>query len=191
MFDECGDRVWIDPEIECVSPAVSWREADRNLRRIARQQSALDLELGRWLVIAKRTEVHRQLGLGSFVEYVERVLGFQPRATEDRLRVAAELEALPAISAALGTGAVSYSVVRDLTRVATPETETTWLAASAGKTAREVRELVAGREPGQLPTDRADPALERRPLHLELEPRLRTVPRGAPLRRGADGREAR
>ncbi len=48
------------------------------------------------------------------------------------------------MSEALGAGQVCWSVLRELTRVATDETEREWLDAAQGRTAREVEKLVAG-----------------------------------------------
>ena len=58
------------------------------------------------------------LGFGTFAEYVERLLGYRPRWTSERLRVAEALELLPELDQALRDGAVSWSAVRELTRVA-------------------------------------------------------------------------
>jgi hypothetical protein len=65
--------------------------------------------------------------------------------------VAEALESLPEVGQALREGAVSWSCVRELTRVATPETESTWLARARGRTVREVEKLVSGHRPGSLP----------------------------------------
>src|SRR5262245_12060813 len=93
-----------------------WREIHRRLRRLAARRGALDCEEARWLLAARRAEVHRHLGLGSFVEYAERALGYAPRTTFERLRVAEALERLPAIRAALASGRAAYSAVREISR---------------------------------------------------------------------------
>src|SRR5687767_13969296 len=115
-----------------------WREVDRQLRRIAKRRAGLDAEEARWLLAAQRAEVHARFGCASFAEYVERLFGYGPRVCADRLRVAECLEELPATADALASGAICYSAVREITRVATPATEDTWLERAHGKTAREV-----------------------------------------------------
>jgi hypothetical protein len=149
---------------------VAGREADRRLRLIARRRAGLDAEEAKWLLIARREEVHRLLGFATFGEYVERVLGHGPRACADRLRVAEALEVLPATRAALASGAMGYSTVREVVRVAVPGTEDAWVAAAKDKTVREVEELVAGHRPGDLPDDPTDPDLRLRTLRIELSP---------------------
>jgi hypothetical protein len=145
-----------------------WQSIDRQLRSLGQRRAALDVEEARLLLLARRLDVHVPLGFGTFVEYVERVLGYRPRTAQERLRVAERLEELPATRAALAAGEVSYSAVRELTRVATPDTEDAWLAAVRGRTMREIEQTLAGRTEGDHPDDPADPDLEPRRLPLEL-----------------------
>jgi len=147
-----------------------WRELDRQMRRLARRRAVLDAEEAQLLVAAKAAEVHRHLGYGSFDEYLERVLGYAPTTARDRMRVAVALESLPAVRAALAAGAVTFSAVRELTRVATADTEQAWLDAIQNLTAREVEQCVRGRAPGDHPDDRPDPQLEPRPVRMQLRP---------------------
>src|SRR5215510_8857698 len=112
-----------------IDDRVTWREADQQLRKIAVKRAGLDAEEAKWLVIAKRERVHERLGFGSFREYVERVLGYQSHTAMERIRVAEELATMPTVAAALDRGDTSFSAVRELTRVATAETEAAWLAA--------------------------------------------------------------
>ncbi len=163
--------------IEDAVAAPDWREAHRQLQRIARRRAALDADEARWLVAAKRARVHVELGFGSFREYLERLLGYEPRTARERVRVAEALEELPAIRDALARGAVSFSAVRELTRVAEPETERAWLAAIDGKTVREIEELVVGRAPGDRPTDPQDRSSSRATSASRSRPR--------PTRRGS------
>jgi hypothetical protein len=73
------------------SVSTPWREIDRQLRRVAKAQAALDAEELRWLALAQEVDLHRELGMASMLEYVERVLGHGPKAAHERLRVAREL----------------------------------------------------------------------------------------------------
>jgi RuvA, C-terminal domain/HNH endonuclease len=91
---------------------------------------------------------------------MERVLGYGPHAAAERLRVAEALVELPATRAALVAGEVTYSAVRELTRVAVPQTEVAWLAAVRGRTLREIEPMVAGRHKGDGPD--APPTAEAR-----------------------------
>src|SRR5262245_29595344 len=144
------------------------QEADRELRRLAHCRAALDAEEARWLRVALRTQLHRAYGYATILEYMERVLGHKPHVAKERLRVATALEALPEMEEGLASGRLSYSAVRELTRVAKPQTEADWLAATADCNLRQVEGAVAGRRPGDLPTDPCDPELIRHRLHFEV-----------------------
>jgi len=85
--------------------AIDWKQAHAELIRIGKAKSGLDWEEGRWLLVAVRTAVHRRLGLGTFAEYAERMLGHGPRTTEEKLRVVEVLERLSELSQALQSGA--------------------------------------------------------------------------------------
>src|SRR6478672_2417039 len=100
--------------------STSWKEIDRALRRIAERRAALDAEEPRWIREALRAEIWLELGMVSMLEYLEARLGYGPRAAQDRIRVALALDELPAIARTLQHGELSFSAVRELTRVATP-----------------------------------------------------------------------
>ncbi|MFZ5894884.1 MAG: hypothetical protein ACOY0T_27735 [Myxococcota bacterium] len=166
------------------SGARGWESVHERVVSFAKRRAGLEWEEGRLLCEALRAGVHQRLGFASFSEYVERLFGYNGRLVKEKLRVAQALEPLREMSDALRTGELTWSAVRELTRVATPETERAWLDAARGQTVRQVEELVSGRTPGDLPSDPADPALrlyelrhqvhgERRALWLEAVAKLR------------------
>src|SRR5215510_153626 len=99
--------------------ARDWRVVDRALRSIAARRAALDADEARWLREAEALQIWRQLGMVNAIDYMERVLGYAPRAAQERLRVARALAGLPSLEQALASGELSFSAVRELTRVAT------------------------------------------------------------------------
>src|SRR5262245_18455848 len=116
------------PGTPCSEYQPDWRTVDRALRDIAARRAALDAEEARWLREAEALQIWRPLGLVSALDYLERVLGYAPRTAQDRLRVARALGALPQLTAALASGQLPISAVRELSRVATPSTEAAWIA---------------------------------------------------------------
>src|SRR5689334_303995 len=96
-----------------------WQVVDRALRRIAGRRAALDAEEARWLREAEALQIWKPLGMVSALDYLERVLGYAPRTAHDRLRVARALGELPRLAAALASDDLTFSAVRELTRVAT------------------------------------------------------------------------
>lgn len=169
--------------------AAGWEHAHQMLVEFARKRAGLDFEEGKWLLAALRQRVDRRLGHASFVEYVERLFGYGPRLTQDKLRVAEALEDLPELAAALERAETSWSSVRELTRVATPDTERAWLDAARGRTVRDVERIVSGRVRGSLPTDPADDSLQRHVLRFEVSGEVLATFRDAvaKLRREAGG----
>ena len=160
------DAVRLDgPDSTLTAEAV-----DAVLRRLARTRNQQDHALLEWLLRGDELQVERLHGYASMREYGARVFGFGPRGVEDRLRVARALRRLPRLNQAFAEGDVVYTVVRELCRVATPETEAEWLASVEGKTGSEVQREVAGRQPGDLPTDEPEPALVPHRVTLELLP---------------------
>jgi hypothetical protein len=157
-----------EPAYSEPSPRPNWKSAHEDLVRLANARARLDWEEGRSLLLGLRAGVHLHLGYGTFAEYVERLFGYKPRWTEERLRVAEALESLPELEQSLRDGATSWSAARELTRVATSDTEHAWLEAVRGRTVRQIEEMVAGRAPGDLPRDPCKSNLERHVLRFEV-----------------------
>jgi len=147
---------------------IDWRVAHGELSRLARERAAADAEEGRWLLAAQRSAAHVHLGYGCFSQYIERLFGYKPRSTQEKLRVAEALEQLPAFAQALSSGELSWSAVRELTRVAVRETEHEWLQLARGKTLRQLEEMLAGRHPGDRPGSPPDLTALRHVLRFEV-----------------------
>jgi Holliday junction resolvase RuvA-like protein/HNH endonuclease len=145
-------------------------DLDRQLRSVARRRAALDHEELTLIREAIRVQLWRPLGMASMREHLEEVLGYSPHVASERLRVAEALDALPAFDEALLTGELSYSAVRELTRIATRKTEEAWLDAAAGKNLRQIEELVAEREPGDGPDDEPKPDVRPHRRSILLRP---------------------
>ena len=148
--------------------AASWRTAHEALTRLAQMRAGLDFEEGQTLRAAQLARVHERLGYGSFAEYIERLFGYSARLTLEKLRVAQALEGLPVLSDALRTASANWSRVRELTRVATRDTELEWLQASRGKTVREVESLVSGHRLGDLPGNSKVHGAQRHVLRFDV-----------------------
>jgi hypothetical protein len=151
-----------------------WEMIDRTLRGLAEQRAKIDAEEAKWLREAERVHIWRQFGCASLLEYMERRLGYGPRAAQERLRVAFALDKLPVLAETLAAAELPFTAVRELTRVVTPETEATWIEATQDKNVHEIQALVSGHKQGDLPTDPPDPLLVdrvlRRPSDLRPQP---------------------
>ena len=81
-------------------------------------------------------------GFASCAEWLSWRTGLAPGAAREHVRVARALAGLPRLQDALRRGAVSYSKVRAVTRVATPETEQALLDVALAGTAAHVEQIV-------------------------------------------------
>jgi hypothetical protein len=147
---------------------ADWKRAHTELVRLAALRASLDWDEGRSLLSALRLGAHLKLGFGSYFEYVERLFGYRPRFTQEKLRVAEALEELLELDRALRDGELCWSAVRELTRVATLTTEQAWIDAARGRSMRDVEKLVSGRKPGDRPTDPASLEAKRHTLRFDV-----------------------
>ncbi len=83
-------------------------------------------------------------GFRSCAEWLSWRVGLDLGAAREKVRVARALGALPRIAEALERGEISYSKVRALTRVATPETEARLLGVARAGTTSHVERIVRG-----------------------------------------------
>jgi hypothetical protein len=147
---------------------TEWVGIDEELRGNAKRRSGLDAHEMYWLREAERVQIWRPFGMVSMLDYMDRVLGHTPETARKRLRVARALAHLPLISAALERGKLTFSAVRELTRVATSTTERAWIDACVGKSSREIEDRVNGRRPGDMPDDPPDPEATTHVVRFEL-----------------------
>ena len=155
-------------EVRDSAAHVDWKRAHDELVRLAKERAGLDWNEGRSLLSALRSQAHRQIGYASFEEYIERLFGYSPRFTKEKVRVAEALEVLTEMAQALKDGQICWSALRELTRVATPRTEAEWLRAARGRSVRQIERLVSGRKPGDGPDAPSDEAHRRHVIRLEV-----------------------
>jgi hypothetical protein len=143
---------------------------DRRLREYAHQRARLDAAESCDIARADKLRIHVYFGCATLLEYLERRVGYSAHAARERLRVARSLATLPVTTSELAKGNLSFSMVRELSRVTTPDTEAAWVERAKFKTCREVEQMVAGRTPGDMPDDPAKPDLRLKDLRLSLPP---------------------
>src|SRR6185295_6343621 len=90
------------------------KRVEYELLRLAKERAGLDWQEGRSLLSALRSRAHRQIGFASFEEYIERLFGYSPRFTKEKVRVAEALEVLTEMAQALKDGWVCWSALREL-----------------------------------------------------------------------------
>ena len=125
--------------LDVASPAEAERLGDRIAELAARIQAAT-YEL---LVLLREFDAAGAWsGFASCAVWLSWRTGLAPGAAREHVRVAQALGELPKLSDALRRGRVSYSKVRAVTRVATPETEQALLDVALAGTAAQVERVV-------------------------------------------------
>jgi hypothetical protein len=132
------------PTVVPTHPVVA--ELDRLGDEIAELSAHLDAATARLLALIREFDARGgwNRGFRSCAEWLAWRVGLEPGAARERVRVARALGTLPQLAEALARGQVSYSKVRALTRVATPETEARLLAVARAGTAVHVERIVRG-----------------------------------------------
>ncbi len=126
-------------------PSPAPADLDRLGDEIAALAAHLDAATARLLTLLREFDARggwAQQGCRSCAEWLSWRAGLDPGAARERVRVARALGALPELAGALARGELSYSKVRALTRVATPETEARLLAVGRAATAAHVERIV-------------------------------------------------
>ncbi len=166
---------------------LGWKEVHAALEGVARKRAEADWEEAALILHGLRTRVYVHLGFGSYLEYLERLFGYGPKVAGERLRVAQALVELPATGRALREATLTWSAVKEVTRVAVPKTEEEWVRVCKDKTVRQIEELVAGLRPGDLPTDPPRDEARKHVVRFEVQGETFALLRDA---RGALEREA-
>ncbi|MFM7685695.1 MAG: DUF222 domain-containing protein [Actinomycetota bacterium] len=83
-------------------------------------------------------------GIASCAHWLSWQVGLDHRTAREKLRVGHALRRFPAIAAAMASGQLSYSKVRALTRIATPQNEATLAMWGLAATSNQVERIVAG-----------------------------------------------
>lgn len=150
-------------------------ELHRALVAIGAKRARLDArELG-LLREAEELGVYRRRGHATMAAYMVAELACSRHTANEKLRVANELIDLPEISARFAAGEIGWTVARELTRVATSETEDAWLAASAGRSSTEIQQMVKGYRKGAGPAEKPDPAIVEDWIGLRVPPAVHAM----------------
>src|SRR2546421_2377274 len=122
------------------------RSLDRLVDEIAELSAHLDAATARLLELIREFDAREgwNTGFSSCAAWLAWRVGFAPGAAREHVRVARALGTLPLLSQALARGELSYAKVRELTRVATPETEERLLAVGRAGTAAHVERIGRG-----------------------------------------------
>ena len=132
------------PVLQPTHPRVA--DLERLGDQIAELSAHLDAATARLLTLIREFDERCgwNTGFRSCAHWLAWRIGLDLGAARERVRVARALGMLPLLAEALARGEMSYSKVRALTRVATPQTEARLLAVGRAGTVCHVERIVRG-----------------------------------------------
>ena len=133
-----------------------------------------------WINEIDARKIYREFGCSNIYHYATTHLALGEHTIAEMVRTGKALEHLPLLSQAYEKGEISSTHVREITRVATPETESFWYEAAKKSTTRQIEKLVAfspkgGLPPAQIPLPAQAPNLSQAPLPSQA-PNLSQLP---------------
>jgi len=172
----------MDPAVACPDPNApvpvsrlvglhcDWEALGELGERIA--EMAAHIEAATWRLLRAISEFDRKggwnRGLMSCAHWLTWRCQWDPVTAREKVRVARALDDLPRISEALRAGRVSYSKVRAMTRVATPESEGELLNIALCGTASHVESVVRGYRRAQRLDSPQEEQARRAARYLEI-----------------------
>ncbi len=121
------------------------------IRKFDRLSALGERAFGFYLLDFEVRGLCRKHGFASTIQFACVRLQMVRKRVCELLRMARTLEELPLIDAAFSKGEISWSAVRELTRVAMRETEAEWLELAAKSTLRQIERAVSGTVRGERP----------------------------------------
>ena len=149
--------------------SLSLAQLEEEIANLAAEVYALTC---RWLCLVgefERREGYREWGCRGSAQWLAWRCGLSERAARDHVRVGRSLLELPRIRTSFARGEISYSKVRALTRVATPEDEEELLDLARNATTDQLERIVRAYR-GALPLEDARRAHRDRFMQWSWEP---------------------
>lgn len=138
--------------------------------------------LGRLLLAIERTGAYLEHGCSGAVHYAIMQLGLPLKTARLLIRAARELESLPYLLYLANHGEIEWSKLREIVRVATPQTERQWAEKCRNHTYAEIEDMVARSHWGEVPSDQPVLTGPRSELRCRLEPdQMAVLERGLQL----------
>jgi hypothetical protein len=110
-----------------------------------------------YLVDFDNREEYKLYGPGTTTLFAHERLGLSLKEAQTLLRIGRKLEILVELDEAFARGEIGWSKVREICRVATPETERAWLLYAKSHNMREIERAVSGKKEGDPPPKEGEP----------------------------------
>ena len=124
----------------------------------------------------QRSDLHLEHGCSSAIHYATRVLGMKAKEARLLRHVASRLGELPGLAQQAARGEIEWSKLREVVRVASPETEAVWLELCMNRSYAQIERLVSltgyGQFPGEAGPGRRTSEFSELTIHLSAEARV-------------------
>lgn len=163
---------------------LSDEELHQHNQAIAGELDNCCYRMGQALLAAERRRLYVSHGCNSVVQYGVRALGLHAHKASELVRASRALEKLPSLRAAFQTGRLGWAKIREITRVACPETEEDWHEYCLVHTADEVQRAITLSPRGYTKSlAAAEPLmLAPEPIQVQVAPSAAPTPRATPPR---------
>lgn len=149
--------------------SLSDHALDQVARQAARSLALSKLQAGRVMLAMEQTGLPKRLGYKNALHYFK-LAGARYVEARECKRVARGCEQLPILRAAAETGRIGWTNLREVVRVANPETERDWLDKCKLHTSKEVQKMVKStKAAGQAPPVPGRQSPEDGPVELRLK----------------------
>ncbi|MBC8426457.1 HNH endonuclease [bacterium] len=120
-----------------------------------------------------RRRLYRDLGYPSIHIYAAEALGFSPSKTSQFVRLAGALEELPKLRRSVALGELGWTKAREVAKVATPGSESRWIAEAARSSSRGLESKVRAA--------RKEARRREKPPTLDIDAGTDALPTDAPV----------
>jgi len=166
--DNAGEQREDYGEVEPLNPCFQFTrnlspgEVHARALSARKRWSEAETTLIAWLIEIDDRRLYHHFSCSSIYHYASRYLKLAGHTVAEFLRTGRKLADLPLLSSAYEKGEISSTHIREITRVAVPETEGFWYEMAKHCTTRQIEKLVAFTPKGGLPprdrTGQAEPS---------------------------------
>jgi hypothetical protein len=95
-----------------------------------------------WFSEVYHRKLHRELGYASIQQYAMEALGFSRAKTAQFLRLSESFQKLPRLRDSLASGELPWTKAREVVKIATPRSQSRWIAAAKTSSRRELEATI-------------------------------------------------
>ncbi len=134
-----------------LEPGLSSEEVHKRALAARKLYGKAQKALTHWIMEMDERKLYKDFGCSNIFQYATRYLSLGEHTIAEILRTGKALAQLPLLSEAYDKGQISSTHIREISRVAVPETEQFWCEAAKKSTTHQIEKMVAFTPRGELP----------------------------------------